>query len=63
LFKLGLRAFALPLAVFLVAGLALARWHVGEDWVGMVALAFAALCGWYATRRLRSGPPGTAQTK
>jgi hypothetical protein len=51
LLKLGLRAFALPLALFALAALALAHWRVGhEDWAGVAALAVALWCGWRASR-------------
>jgi hypothetical protein len=60
LLKLGLRAFALPLALFLLAVVALAYWRIGqgEDWVGIAALGVALLCGWRASRQSH-----TRQTK
>jgi uncharacterized membrane protein YphA (DoxX/SURF4 family) len=65
LLKLGVRAFAVPLLVLLALAAAASHWHfaVGQDWIGVGALVFAAWCGWRATRSLRRDSANEAQTK
>jgi positive regulator of sigma E activity len=49
--RLGLRAFALPLALFAATLALFARLQITQDWLAVAALVVAALCGWYALRR------------